>query len=64
MLRPIMQRAQKQHAHDLKVNGMVDILIKWNCAEMICLVGLGYTNEQTLLVSKRDWDVFKKAVSL
>lgn len=64
MLQDKIARAQRQHAHDLALKGMVDIVVTWECLPFDFKWMSDYALKRIVYVSLSDAHVLKKAVNL
>ena len=60
MLKAKIERAQRQHAHDLATEGKIDILVSWSCKPD---KEGGGSNLNVVLSTQEDLDVMQIAVT-
>ena len=63
MMRKKIQRAQRQHAHDLALNGMVDVAVTWGCP-LVRPNGADYEEKRVILATQEEASVLEKAVGM
>jgi hypothetical protein len=63
MLQAMIPRAQREHAHQLAVDGKMDVRITWNCPPPECPGALDYSLKRCVLMTPHELNVLQKAVS-
>lgn len=64
VLAPKMQRAQFQHAHQMAIDGLIDVLVTWDTPFLEFANGADFRLKREVLMIPNDLQTLSRAVSL